>query len=714
MIRSSTRGIFLAAVILFSVSLILIPSDGYAEEINVKSVGLDKTTIISFTNDAVEDVKTFKIWLGENDNFKSFKTEKGWIGEKNPQGVIIFTSSESIKTGESVKFGVKTDKPNPNINWKGLDQANTIIDTGVVTTTKIIKVNQNPEINLDKNGEIFSESTFRIIPDKPNNGSTIRVTGEAFGASQMFDFYIDTEKIGSFVTDEDGFFITTMKIPSNIKTEDRINFVVKNNQGEEKIISLRLGNSDNRVTELKEIKISVNGIKNIVHRGDILEIFGTATPGKSIIAEIADPERIVINSRTAKVDGTGNWNLLKPINIPYDAPFGKYSITISDGRNHILKNWILETNKIIMINPTQIMFEAGELIKFNGTALPNETLELILEDNLGNEVTSDIIKVDGTGFIEFEYQSKENDDNEGTWTLIATQTNNVEFVYVGYDEMPEIPVKVKFNKINYKSTETAIISLIGTPSNIVKMTIISPTGGVKGEDIPIRLQEDGRGTYELNLSGFSSGIYTAVTKVENSQSSERFSVGLQIGSGSIEAKLTKIEYQPGESILLLGNTNGNVLLTAALLDPSGNEIKKIEIPTDAKGVFIEDGFRVPSTGALGAWKIKINSGSNLEVITFDVISTMTEGILVDITKDIEIPGFGKNIKIGITTTHKTSVMIEILDPRGESINNNLSCTTTTDFKCETYWTFTKDMIPGTYTIKVDDGKNQNQATIVIN
>ncbi|MEO2220980.1 MAG: biofilm-associated protein, partial [Nitrosopumilus sp.] len=102
MIRSSTRGILLTIVVLFSVSLILIPSNGYAEEINVKSVELDKTTIISFTNDAVEDVKTFRIWLGENVNFKSFKTEKGWIGEKNPQGVIIFTSSEPIKTGESV------------------------------------------------------------------------------------------------------------------------------------------------------------------------------------------------------------------------------------------------------------------------------------------------------------------------------------------------------------------------------------------------------------------------------------------------------------------------------------------------------------------------------------------------------------------------------------------------------------------------------------
>jgi len=155
MIRSSTRGVFLAIKILFSVSLILIPSDVHAEEINVKSIGLDKTTVISFTNDAVEDVKVFRIWLGENVNFKSFKTEKGWIGEKNSQGVIIFTTSEPIKTGESVKFGVKTDKSNPVINWKGLDQTNTIIDTGISISTKITKVNQNPKINQIKTEKYF-------------------------------------------------------------------------------------------------------------------------------------------------------------------------------------------------------------------------------------------------------------------------------------------------------------------------------------------------------------------------------------------------------------------------------------------------------------------------------------------------------------------------------------------------------------------------------
>ena len=712
MIRSSTRGILLTIVVLFSVSLILIPSNGYAEEINVKSVELDKTTIISFTNDAVEDVKTFRIWLGENVNFKSFKTEKGWIGEKNPQGVIIFTSSEPIKTGESVKFGFKTDKSNPVINWKGLDQTNIIIDTGVVVSTKITKVNQNPEINLREDGEIFSKSTFRIIPEKPNSGSTIRVTGEAFGASQIFDFYIDTKKIGSFETDEDGFFITTMKIP-NTQTSDRVDFKVKNNQGEEKIVSLRLGDNNNRITELKEIKVSVNGIKNIVHRGDSLELSGTATPGKSIIAEITDPNKITINSRTAKVDGTGNWKLSEPINIPFDALFGKYSITISDGRNHILKNWVIETDKVIIINPTQQMFEAGELIKFNGTALPNQSLELILEDNLGKEIISDILEVDETGFIEFEYQSRENDDNEGTWTLIATQGKNKEFTYVGYDEMPTIPVNLEFDKTNYKSSEIATISLLGNPSDNLRMIIISPSGNISGEEIIIQLQEDGRGTYNLDLTGFGSGIYTAVIQKGNSQSTEMFSVGLQIGSGAIEINTTQVEYEQGERILLLGKTNPNVLMIGILIDPSGNEVKSLEIPSKSDGTFTEERLRIPSDGMIGTWKINVSSGSNFKIIEFNVLSTITEGLIIKITEDLEIPGIGKYIKIGITTTQKLGITIEIINQNGQIIDNTLTCTTTADFKCEILWSIPEDSLPGTYTVKVNDSIRTEQTTFEV-
>ena len=145
-IKKSSRGLLLSVILIFSVSLILIPSNGYAEEINVKSMGVEKTSIITFTNDGTNEVKTFRIWLSQDAKFESFKTEKGWIGEKNSQGVIVFSSSESIKENQSVKFGIKTDKPNPIINWKGLDKTNSVVGTGVISTTKIQQVNQNPNI----------------------------------------------------------------------------------------------------------------------------------------------------------------------------------------------------------------------------------------------------------------------------------------------------------------------------------------------------------------------------------------------------------------------------------------------------------------------------------------------------------------------------------------------------------------------------------------
>jgi len=715
--KSSKRRIFLSVIVLFSISLILTPLNGYAEEINVKSVGLDKTTIITLTNDGSKDVKTFRIWLSQDANFQSFKTEKGWIGEKTPQGVIVFSSSESIKENESVKFGIKTDKSNPVINWKGLDQTSSTIDTGVIKTTTMKAVIQNPEISEEKdiknnNGEIFSDSIFRIIPDKPNPGSTIRVTGENFGISQFFDFYINDNKIGSFETDNKGHFMTTMIIPDT-ENKDRVDFKIKNNQGEEKIISLRLGNSENRITELIDSKISVNGIKNIIHRGDILEISGTATPGTAVITEIKDPEQSIINSRTAKVDGTGNWKLETPINIPYDAQFGKYSITVSDGRNQALKYWEIKTDKIILIKPIEIMFEAGKMIKFNGTALPNQLIELVLEDNLGNEISSDIIKVNESGFIEFEYQTTENDDEEGTWTLIATQNEIKEFIYVGYGEIPKIPVNLEFNKMNYKSSEKAVISLLGEPSTVLKMMIITPSGSIIDENILIELQEDGRIAYELDLSDYTSGIYTAVIQKGNSQSSEKFSVGLQLGSGPIQIQTTQTEYNQGQRILLLGSTNPNVLLSVMLVNPQGVEVKKLDVPSKNDGTFTVDSFKIPSNAMIGEWKIKANSGSNSDTAIVNVISSNDKTITITIDDGINIPGFGKNIKMGITTTQKTSVTIDVLDQNENIIGDSTSCTPTTDFKCEVLWTIPKDTIPGIYTVRVNDSIVIEQKTFEI-
>jgi len=297
MTKSSTRGIFLSITLLFSLLLIVIPSNANAQEINVKSFAFEETTIIEFTNDSDEEINTFRIWLGSDFNFKSFKTEKGWVGEKTPLGVIIFTSSETIKPGESVKFGVKTDKVKPGVNWKALDKADDLISTGKVLAGELPKVIQNTEIKqdqiLESTGPSFStESIFRIVPEKPNVGSSIRVTGDEFGAYQEFDFYIDSKKVGSFVTDENGHFMTTMKIPDDVKIPNddkdvRVSFIIKDKDGQQKEISLRIGETENRIPESDNIKLTIKGLPEVLYRGDFLEIFGTGTPGNTITAEVA-------------------------------------------------------------------------------------------------------------------------------------------------------------------------------------------------------------------------------------------------------------------------------------------------------------------------------------------------------------------------------------------------------------------------------------------
>ena len=711
--KSAMRGISISVLVLFSISLMLIPSEGYAEEIDVVSNGLDETAIITVANNSDEEINTFRVWLGGDFNFESFKTEKGWTGEKNEQGVIIFTSSETIKPNELVKFGFKTDKINPVINWKALDQENKIIDTGVVKLNKLSEVNQNPDIKLNQNYEnegtsIFTESTFRIIPDKPNAGSTIRVTGDQFAASQKFEFYIDTEKIGDFITDENGHFITTMKIP-NVEKDSRVDFKIIGHDQTEKKISLRLGDNENRLSETENIKLEIKGLPNTVYPGDILNLEGTGTPGNTIIVEITNPEKIITNTRTVEVDNGGNWKMLESINIPFDAVLGKYSITASDGRNHILKNWNVETNKIIMINPEKIKYDPGELIKFTGTALPNTPVELLLEDSLGDEMISDILEVDSSGVVEFEYQTTENDDKEGTWTLIATQKNTKEFIYVGYDEFPTVPVNLEFDKSTYQNTDTAVISLVAKPLDKITLLIISPSGNIQGTDEIIQLREDGRGEFNLDLEGYTSGIYTAVAKKSGSQSSERFSVGLQLGSGPIDAKITQTEYQQGERILLVGSTNPNTLMTATLVDPNGIKIKTVEMPSNSVGTFTEERLRIPSNGGIGLWTINVASGTNLDTVEFNVFSTILEGMAVKTAEEVEVEGL---LKISVIASHKTSIIIKITDMDGQDIAD-LGCTTTKEFVCATFWSVPKDAIPGTYVIKVNDSISSDETTFEI-
>jgi 5-hydroxyisourate hydrolase-like protein (transthyretin family) len=567
----------------------------------------------------------------------------------------------------------------------------------------------NPDIRSDqtsKNNVVFNtESNFRIVPEKPNVGSTIRIIGDKFTASQELDFYINSKKLGSFTTDENGYFITTMKIPKEEKV-DRVDFKVKAQNGEEKKISIRLGENKSRIPELHNIKLAIQGLPNIVHKGDFLEINGTGTPNSAITVTITTEKGEIINSRIAEVNSKGNWKLSEPIIISLDAQLGKYNIIITDGRQNMLKQWIVESNKIIAIIPDKIKFDRGETMGFSGTALPNQLIKIILKDPLGKEIFTDTFQVNESGQVKFEHKT-ELTSIKGTYTVIATQGENKELIFTGLGEFPIIPVVLEFDQLNYKAGDTAIISIIGKASEIVNLLIIDPSNKPKEDPISITLQPNGTGIYHLKLSDYASGVYTSVVSKGSTQSTQIFTVGLQTGSGNIEITTTKTNYLIGDTILILGSTSPNIIFNMSLKDPDGNSVSVKESFSDKNGK-ISEILRIPSDGKTGTWLINAKSGSNFDTIEIKVLATINEGMMMSITDGVEIPGLGKTIQIKIIGAAQT-VKIEIITEDGK-ILETLSVTASDQGEVDQPWIVPKNTTPGTYTVKAQDAFNVIEGT----
>ena len=241
--------------------------------------------------------------------------------------------------------------------------------------------------------------------------------------------------------------------------------------------------------------------------------------------------------------------------------------------------------------------------------------------------------------------------------------------------------------------------------------IINPSDNPVGDAESITLQPDGRGTYFLDLEGYASGVYTAVISKGSAQSTEIFTVGLQTGSGDIEVNTTKLDYLPGDSILVLGNANANVLFTITLTDPDGNDVKIKETFSDKNGKISESSFRIPSEATPGMWDINVKSGSNFANIEIEVLAVTTEGMVINVSEGIEIPGSGDTINIQILGAAQT-VQMEIIAEDLEVVET-LEFPASGQGKIDTFWIIPKDLEHGTYTITAEDAFNSAEAIFVI-
>ena len=687
-------------IVLFSVSFFLISDNtAYAEnEIIVSSVGFENSTVLEFKNNRGNNVEidSVRIWLSGENSFQSFKTEKGWMGKNTPQGVVIFTSENSIGPGENVKFGIKTLVGKPSINWKALDSNGNVIQTAQILTeiqgNEVTSVTDIPTINQPESVGMKDESSFRLIPEKVAPGSDFRVVGKNFIPNQSLTFYINDNLTKSFYTDKNGSFLITSKTSEKIETE-RTKFSITDSVGAEKEISLRLIGTEKRVV-VQTSELVLANTPATVKRGDTIILEGSGTPDTTLtITSQQSIGTISIDTITTKSNGAWSFENL----IPPDLKLETVTIIISDGKSEISRNIEVISSKKITISSEEMRYELGDEIRFSGNAIANKDLLLSLEDPRGAEVYTDLINVDSSGIVNFGIPISKT-AMKGTYILYVNQGDEESISVVGIGEDPTQVIVVNTSKLNYASNEKIAVTIQGEPNSVASLLVIDEASKEKLSET-VELGADGFYIYEVNASDLSSGSFTIEVRQGNARGDTVFTIGLTSGSGPIQMQTTKNEYNPGESILVMGNTGKNSLITIALHDPQDNLLKRIETFSNKEGAFRTDKFRIPYDPEIGEWTVKAKSGGNIAEFKFTV-SKELEGVLVLVDKESLQYTFSEIVTIsGAGTTPGTTVEIEFFNSDGTMVDSLLIYSTNTG-EYRTSWIVPNDIESGQIEIKV--------------
>jgi len=364
---------------------------------------------------------------------------------------------------------------------------------------------------------------------------------------------------------------------------------------------------------IQEFKI--NDIPASVNIDETLSISGVGQPSSPVIITIKN-EDVVETIQVIAIGVNGEWNYQKPITT--DEGLGERAITIRNGFNETSKNVSFVTTQSFTISVFTSTTDLGDVFILTGTAQPNKDLTLSIKNPDDDIIRFDILKIDGSGEIKYEFPRGESFVN-GTYILRATQDDitQVSFFTLGTTSYDRVIVYLE--KMNFSANSKAKISILGPPSTELTLNIFDHSDNRKSTE-SIKTNSIGTKTFTVDLAGYSSGVYKAVVSNPTYQDTAKFSVGLSSGSGAITFSSTQIDYDPGESILIIGNTGANSILNMSLIDPNGETINKIEIFADKEGTFTTELLGIPSSATSGIWQIKAQSGLDHKEVEINVAS----------------------------------------------------------------------------------------------
>ena len=709
--KNSIGSISASLLLVFSVFTLLSISEVNAEDTFVNANGYENTIIVEFENDSGENIKTIRMWPGGEVTFQSFKSEPGWGGGKYSDGkLVIFTATNSLDPGESVKFGLVTSEKIDGINWKVLDRNDKEIDAGKTVIQTISETessfieDESKEVEQAKETGDDLYGTKKFIPEKIRIGSDLRLVGNGFSSEQNLKLYLDNTILKSVNTDEQGNFLTTISIPDdyNVGTSE---FVIKDESGNVQSSNVSIDEPKNRF--LKTTKFDVTNIPAEIRYEETLTISGNAYPQSAIILSFENMDRILEKARVVTANSNGEWIFEETIDRTETT--GEKYVIIQNNNNKTTKNLNVKSDYLVQISTSAPRYNEGDAIIVTGNGEPMADTVIWIKDEGGNIVHYDTFPGDSDGTLYREIVIDEQFAT-GTYVVILKQDGGSDASFFGIGKYPSSSVIVLLDKTNFSLNSQVVLSVVGPPSNNMSVKILDSNDNVKqtGSFITTSI---GKNKYTVDLEDLSSGIYRAVISTANIQDSAKFSVGLEPGSGEISLISIKETYSPGESVLVLGYTGHDARITVTLYEPDGNISTVTETFSDSSGNFNTNQIGIPLDGELGNWKITANSRLDTKSVTIKVSLPTEKGLTLEID-DTEFDTSDIVLIKGIAQTDSSRLSITITDQNGGNLAS-LETPVTGDGTFSTPWTIPTGTETGTYTITVSDSINSTSMEIFI-
>jgi|TARA_B100001750_G_scaffold67707_1_gene53784 hypothetical protein len=709
--RYKLGGIFASVLLIFSIFTLLSISEVNAEEvISVNAKGYENTIIIEFENESASEIKTIKMWLGGDATFKSFKAESDW-GYTPDSKLVVFTTTNTLNSGESVKFGLITNEKVTGINWKALDQNNEEIDKRKTTIKEISHTipslieEESEAVEQAKETGSALYGVKKFIPETLRVGSDVRLVGNGFGVEKELKLYLDTTILKSVDTDKQGNFLTTVSIPDsyNAGTSE---FIIKDESGNFQSTNINIEEQKNRF--LKTTNFEVNSIPAEIRYDETLAFSGNAYPHSAIVISFEDSERNLEKTRVVTANSNGEWVFEEMINRT-DVVGEKYVI-FKNNQDKTTKNLTIKSDYTIDISASAVRYNIGETVSIIGISESSTNTTIWIKDENKKIVHYDIFTTNPNGELNYEFVVDDK-FSSGTYTAIVEQDDGGSDAAVfGIKQYPATSITVLTDKTNFPLESKAILNILGPQSTKLSITILDSNDNVKLTD-SITTTPSGKAKYVIDLAGLSSGIYRAAVSATNVQDAAKFSIGLESGSGPISLVTTQDNYSPGESILIIGNTGNGARLTITLYDPSENIISSTETFSDSSGNFSTENIGIPSDGMLGNWKITAHSRLDTKSIEISVSVPLGLGLTLQIDETEYRTGDTVIIK-GVGQSDSNRLTVEIIN-EDDQVVTTLETPITSNGMFSLPWNIPGDFSTGMYTVKVSDAANSDNIEIFI-